>query len=216
MKTLAAKIVLLVLAVILIFGGGMFAGWKLFGPKQPKTETYAQEIKQKDKSLVLERKPMTQQEAEENVPTPVIPDGGKVERKVQVVVQPNAYPTVVTEIPTSGQLNAVEVQEKPPCPPVRVDLTLVRLPDSSHRVIAQSPDGDIVGGVDIPVQPVQDSKVLKWAVGGVKGRTPDGTKFIGGFVDRDWAFVRVSGAVFRSQDTVKMGWGWECRVGIRF
>ena len=54
------------------------------------------------------------------------------------------------------------------CPPVNLDLSLVRMPDETRRVIVSSKNGDVLDGIDIPVEsakPVSDSK--KWAIGGV-------------------------------------------------
>ena len=135
---------------------GMALGWMLWRPKPPKPEPYAPAVVQQDGSLVLERKPMPDAK-----PAQQVPKGARVERVVQVKVQPrNATPTAATGTPGSGPVNVL-----PELPPVTVDLSLVRLPDQTRRVIASSPDGEVIGGVDIPVEAAREVKVLRWAAG---------------------------------------------------
>lgn len=145
---------------------GLGLGWKLYRPKPPKVEAYAPEARQKDGSLILERKPQTLDQAKAVVKLPLIPKGGKVERLVKVTVQPSASPSLPA-IPTPG--SGVSSTAKPVCPPVTVDLALVRMPDHTQRVIASSPDGTVLSGsLDIPVVPDRPSpKPLLWAAGGL-------------------------------------------------
>jgi hypothetical protein len=90
--------------------------------------------RQSDKSLILERAPDSNAK-----PAQILPENAKVERVIQVVIQPR-----YVDIP----LKVVEIN---PFTPITIDLTLARMPDGGHRVVASSPDGEILGGVDIPV-----------------------------------------------------------------
>ena len=156
------KLAVLGLIAALIFVGGMGLAWKIWVPKPAKAETYAAAVKQTDGSVVLERKPdATARPAQE------LPKGAKLERVVQVTVKPSASVAAIAPTNGSGQ-SAASTSDLPsgttsPCPPIRVDLSLVRMPDESRRVIASSPDGEIVGGVDIPVESAVEPKVLRWS-----------------------------------------------------
>lgn len=130
-----------------VIAGAIFAaaafGWWLGQPK-PVQETSAAEQRQADGSLVIERVPDVDAK-----PRQKIPHKAKVERVAQVTVQPDA-------IAEAGK----------PCPPVTVDMTLIREPDGMRRVLASSPDGQVVGGIDVPVEtaaPPPEPK--RWAAG---------------------------------------------------
>lgn len=144
----------LAIPVVLLGAGvmaGMALGWSLWKPKLAKMEFYAAEVKQKDGSKILEKKPQS-----EAKPMQEIPKGAKVERIVKVTIQPKLapIPTVGPSTPASGSPS-----------PVTVDLTVLRMPDNSSRVVASSPDGTVISGVDIPVQPAKESKILNWQAG---------------------------------------------------
>lgn len=151
---------------------GLGIGWKLWKPKPAPVETAAPPVRQKDGSQVLERRPMPAAEANRLVPLPVIPKGGVVERRMQVVVQPNTGPGSSAPLSASGVSvpgetgAAAQTTAEVRSPPIRVDLALVRMPDQTRRVIASSPDGQVIGGVDIPEAPTRpEPKVLRWAGG---------------------------------------------------
>lgn len=188
---------------------GMTLGWKLWRPGPPKPEVYAPARVQRDGSLELERKPDPQAK-----PAHEIPKGAVVERVVQITVQPlPALPNIPTDAPQ------IQIPDAPrtPCPPVTVDLTLVRLPDQTRRVIASSRDGQVVGGVDIPVEAAKPVKDLKWAAG-VAWNPAD--KTYGAFVDRDAAFLRLGAELIQVREPVTAGgrvtWSGLVKVGIRF
>lgn len=83
-------------------------------------------------------------------PRQKIPPRAKVERVTRVTVQPD------TPAPKAGQ----------PCPPVTVDMTLIREPDGGRRVLASSPDGQVVGGLDVPAEPAAPLPApRRWAAG---------------------------------------------------
>jgi hypothetical protein len=180
----------------------------LWRPKTPKPEIYAPPVRQQDGSLVLERKPQ-----EDAKPAQAVPKGAKVERIVQVVVQPS-QPVPPASLPPSG---SVALEPNRPCPPVRVDLTLVRLPDQSRRVVASSPDGVVIGGVDIPVETAVPQRVMKWAVG--PSWNPADRTF-GAWIERDAGFLRIGADLYQVREPLTAGgrttWTGFIRVGIRF
>lgn len=210
-KTLSVWSAILAVGIIL----GLGVGWKLWSPESQKTpvvEAHAPAEHQADGSQILERNPDADAK-----PAQQIPKGAKVERVVQVIVQPSQP---VAPLPHSG--SAASVPNEPartPCPPVRVDLTLVRMADQSQRVIASSPDGQVVGGVDIPVEAtLPPPKILKWAAGAVYGTTAWGDTAKGAFVDRDFAFLRTGLELTKNSYSMANRQGWEMRakVGLRF
>ena len=225
-KILSAKVVLVALVIGLLVGlmGGLAFGWKFWSPKPAKVETPAAAMRQVDGSLVLERKPDA-----EAKPQQAIPAGATVERVVQVTVQPRRPgPSGEATAATSGSVPQVEglparptatapasVAPCPPCPPVRVDLSLIRLADQTRRVIASSPDGTVVGGIDMPVTVAQEPRRLVWAAGG-SWNPKD--KTWGAWVDRDVAFLRVGAEVFqtRADLTGRISWAGQIRGGVRF
>ena len=76
---------------------------------------------------------------------------------------------------------------KPANNPITVDLSLVRLTDDTKRVIASSPDGEIVGGMDIPIETLA-YKPRVWAA----GISVDPVHQVGGiWVERDISRIRV-------------------------
>ena len=143
--TWTGKIVAVLLGVVLIFGAGIAAGWKIFRPKPvAAVEVAAPAVRQADGSLILERAPDAKA-----VPAQQIPKGAKVERIERIQVRASSAPAAVT-VPTNGSGQPAAVTQALPST-TTVDLTLLRMPDESQRVVASSPDGTIVGGVDIPV-----------------------------------------------------------------
>jgi hypothetical protein len=153
--TWTGKTVAISLGVGLLLGGagGGIAAWKIYSPKRIP-EVAAPAEKQTDGSVVLEKAPDPKAK-----PKQLIPKGAKVERIVQVVVQPNAVMPPTTGTSSGGEAGPVAAT---PCPPVTVDLTLVRLPDQTRRVIASSPDGRVTGGLDIPTEDAVVVKDQKW------------------------------------------------------
>lgn len=132
----------LVLALAIAAGAGM-ALW-LASP-EAMMETAAPERRLPGGGLELAR-----QHDPAAKPKQPIPRGAKVERIVQVEVSPNQH------APEAGK----------PCPPVTVDMTLIRDRDGGRRVLASSPDGQVVGGIDVPVEPIiLPAPAKRWAAG---------------------------------------------------
>lgn len=129
-------------------------GWQL-GQPAPVVETAAPEQRQPDGSVVLERRPDASAK-----PNQETPPGAKVERVGRVTVQPPAP----ARKPGRESKPCQEIAY--PCPSVTVDWSLVREADGGRRFLASSPDGTIVGGVDIPVDTAaQPPAPKRWAAG---------------------------------------------------
>lgn len=134
-----------VMIALALVACGAAVGWWWAQPDGKPPETPAPAQRQADNSLLLERRPDPAAR-----PRQQIPPGAKVVRIAQATVQPN------TPAPAAGQ----------PCPPVTVDMSLIRDQDGAKRVLASSPDGQVVGGLDIPVEPAQAPKPPhRWAAG---------------------------------------------------
>ena len=214
-KVAAALMVLLILIV-------MLGCWYLWAPAPAVPEVYAPPAKQGDGSVVLEKKPDAKAK-----PKQVIPKGAKVERVVSVTVQPRAVQPVHTATSPAPQVNPLTSESNPqetapaapavvaaaPCPPVTVDLSLLILEDKTWRVIASSPDGEVVGGVDIPVQDAEPPPAPKLWAAGIVG---DPFRKLGGvFVDRDVAFARLGLQVNQKNEGDFPNQVW-IKAGIRF
>jgi len=191
------KIQGLILALVSV---GTFTGaYFFYRPAPPKPEVYAPAAKQSDGSIILERKPDPKLRAKLQ-----LPKGGKLEREMSVTVKPKQ--PVLTN--STAMIRAADC---PPCPPVTVDLDLVKMPDDSRRVIAKSPDGEIINAVDIPVEPAKPpAPELKWAAG--PAWNPVSRKF-GAWADRDLGPFRVGVQV--NQGEVK-GFDYWVKAGVRF
>ncbi|MBI5888195.1 MAG: hypothetical protein HZB82_05730 [Deltaproteobacteria bacterium] len=92
-----------------------------------------------------------------------------------------------------------------------VDLSVVKMPDDTRRVVASSPNGEVVGGVDIPVEAARPvPAVPKWAAGmsvNLLDRMP------GVFIDRDFGPFRMGAEINRVSGA---GMDARVRVGVRF
>ena len=164
--TSTGKAVGIALAVGCVVGLGV--EYLIMRPTPGKLDPAAPEVKQRDGSLILARAPNPDAKPKQEIPT-----GGKVERIVQVVVVPTSYHGRVvagtTTTPGSGATGDPATPSNGPCPPVTVDLSLVRMPDQTRRVIASSPDGDVVGGIDVPVEAAPVPASPKWVAAGLVG-----------------------------------------------
>lgn len=220
MTTLTRTLLTIAAGAVLGLGGG----WLLWRPNAAPVETYATPIRQGDSSLVLERKPDVHAK-----PAQKIPKGSTVERVVQVTIQPRPVPAgtirpvyaangdsdaTKTPIPETIAPKYAQLGDSLICPPVRVDLSLVKLQDQTRRVIASSPDGTVTGGIDIPVAPSVSMKQFKWAAGGLynpRDRT------YGGFLDRDLGPLRIGVEAMQQRvDVMRQSVAVQVRVGLRF
>ena len=187
---------------------GIFAGFKLYTPRPVTQERYAAAVVQHDGSIIVEKKPDAQAK-----PAQEIPKGATVERIVKLTVK--AKPISRNSTITSASSKWSEIDHIPDtakmvdCPPVTVDLSLVKLADDTRRVVASSPDGDIVGAVDIPVEAAKPPpKVLSWAA----GISYSSDKRGGAWIERDLGPFRAGVAVSQNESgPIEM-----VRFGLRF
>ena len=179
---------------IAIFLGGFLAAYQLYHCRALPPEPPAPAIHQKDGSLVLERsdtgKPANDPAAHVLKPAGALPEGSVVERNVEVVIQPAvgqheiAKPSKPTEylahVPIPDLSSAFQ------CPDVTVDLSLIKLKDQTQRVIASSPDGKVIGGLDVPISRQEFPKPVRWTAQGMIGwDTRQGRNVFGGQVSRN-------------------------------
>lgn len=186
---------------------GLALGWHLYRP-EVKAETYAPEKRLRDGALVLEKKPGAKAEADAIAPPPKLP-AGKPERTVVVTVKPKPKPLPPAQPALPGQDGFCPVPREQECPPVRVRLDLVKLADDTRRVVASSPDGEIVGGLDVPLAPIVTARQPLWAA----GVTMTHDRRFGGFIDRDMGPVRLGAEIGQAADA---GLEFRVRAGIRF
>lgn len=161
------KLNLLVATHLAALGLGLTGGWYFYRPGPPHVEPPSIAARQSDGSLVLER--TTDRDA---LPAkrPVIPAGTKPVRVTTVEIAPT-------------QPETAQGATQPKCPDVRVDLTTVEDKDGNKRVIAASPDGTVIGGIDVPLVEVPGAAAPKlWTGGGYYSPLNRG---FGGFLNRD-------------------------------
>lgn len=135
----------------------------------------APQARQIDNSLVLAREPLNPSNSSGLKPH-VLPPGAVAERRVQAVVQPDAemfsLPIGRAGSAPSGKGAKGEITWLPR--PVTVDLTLALMPDGGRRVIASTPDGMVVRGMDVPMpaakaataRPMRHAAGASYAFGG--------------------------------------------------
>jgi hypothetical protein len=178
-----------IVSALLGMVAGLFIGHSLYYKPVAK-ETPAFAVKQPDKSLILARDPDAKAK-----PAHQIPKGATVERIVKVIVKAKPEQTNPVESTKRAEPDHIaDVGNMIDCPPVNLDLSLVRMPDETRRVIVSSQNGDVLDGIDIPVEAaktVSDEK--KWSVGG----TYFTNKIWAARVGRDIGPVTVSGEVLK-------------------
>lgn len=181
---------------------GLFIGHSLYYKPVAK-ETPAFAVKQRDDSLILKRDPDAKAK-----PAQEIPKGAMVERIVKVIVK--AKPEQTNSVDSTkwpDPDHIADVGKMIDCPPVNLDLSLVRMPDETRRVIVSSQNGDVLDGIDIPVEaakPVSDDK--KWAIGAIYYSK----KAYSARVERDLGPLRLGADVMKTGNDLVAG------VGIMF
>lgn len=155
---MTAKIAVCIVAGLLMFGAGLVTGMRWRLPAQK--EAYAPQQRQRDGSLILERNP------EGKVDVPQIPKGATLERAVSVVVSPRGASDVVTPLTPGEPPQDVGSPQRGIARRGKINLAIVRLSDGTRRVIASSPDFDIEGGIDVPVES-RPAEAGAWGVGPV-------------------------------------------------
>lgn len=190
------RLQLVVIVAVGLLLAGLALGWYIFRPGPPKPETYAPTAVQKDKSIIVEKKPSPTAR-----PKAEVPKGAKVERIVRLEVKP-------LELPPQASLDSAGALETS-CPSLDMELSLVRLPDESRRVILKSDRGEVLNAVDIPVESARPFKGLKWAAG-VSCNPMD--RGLGGWLDRDLGPFRLGAEI----NQIKDGFDTRFKVGVRF
>ncbi len=184
-ELIAAAIVGVLLALAI---GGTIV-WSVW-PAKPLAEvmTPAPAVRQADGSMEAARAP----DAHPAPPPHMIPKGYHEVSRDAVTVAPSPAAAA------SG------------CPPVRVDLSVVR-DGNDQRVIASSPDGQVVSAINIPIEAAQLPPPNRpWAA----GLSYDTRHATGIWVDRDiGGRLRVGAAVQRLQDGRVEA---QIRAGIRW
>jgi hypothetical protein len=186
-------------AIVLVLAGFLLA-WGIYRPKPAKPETPAAAVREKDGSLELEREPSGISSTAPAGTKPLradpdIPKGGKVVRVVEVTVDPGKAQRGV-QTPGKGTIVDPGGPLVARCPPVTTDLTIVRMPDKSERVLASSPDGTVVGGIDVPVQAPKIPRIQRWTAEGLVGYdTHAGRNVVGGQVSYSRGPFVASGGV---------------------
>ena len=133
----------------------------------------------------------------------IVPKGGTLERVIHLTVQ--GPPPVVAMVPDTGHLvpTATASPGSPAaitCPPVHIDLALEREKDGTHRVIAKSPDGTLLSGIDIPVANATIPRTLAWSAGPTYDPIGNGW---GASVTRDIGPLRIVASAVRTHVVVK-------------
>lgn len=183
--------------LLLAFVCGLGLGWKLY---RGKTTTIVKEVP---------------------APTIYLPGGTTVlEKRVVKTV------TITKEKPGGSTVleeGSIVIQPRPPLEisssqvpaKITVNFAVLRMVDGSRRVEASSPDGKVIGGVDIVVDlPAPVSAPLLNAAGLVYGTTAWGDTAKGAFYDRDWKFIRTGVELTRNTYATVNRSGWEARVKI--
>lgn len=197
--------------VAIVLALGLLIGWLIWRPRAAAPELAAPARVLPSGATLIERRP------ENPVTAPISPDikqavreighGAKLERQIQLRIQPRASvspPATANALPGAPPL-------APACPPITLDLGLVRLADQTQRVVARSADGILLGGLDIPVQAPALPWSPKWAAGAIY-RPQD--RAYGGFIERDLGPFRVGADVTQAHDGI--GISAAIRVGVRF
>ena len=149
----------------------------------PEVVAAAPQVVQVDHSVIAERAP----DAKPPPAPHILPKGSVEERRESIHIAPD--------------MNKKDVE---------VDLSLVRMPDNGRRVIASSPDGQVVSAIDIPIEPGLVPPAPKpWAAGLSYGTDHS----MGLWVDRDVGKLVVGAALIRQQDGRVQA---QLRAGIRF
>ena len=198
--------------VVIVAGLGFLIAWLIWRPRPVPPETPAAAKVLPSGATELERRP-------ENPMTAPIPadikqavtelgHGAKLERAIEIKIQPKQPPPPP---PVPGAPAACSAPAPLACPPVTLDLGLVRLPDRTQRVVARSTDGTLLGGLDIPVQEPRIPWDPKWAAGAIY--RPQDHAF-GAFIERDLGPFRVGADLAQSHDGI--GVAASLRVGVRF
>ncbi|WP_104228452.1 hypothetical protein [Solimonas fluminis] len=174
---------LILVAAALAFSA--WFGWWMRGDLAPRPEVTAAApaVRQEDGSLVAAREPHAKPP-----PAPhALPMGSREERRISATVSP----------------------AKPDCPPVRLDLSLVRDDAGGRRMVASSPDGEVIQALDMPIEAAfLPPPARPWAAGVSWAPREE----LGGvWIERDLGRLRVGADIEEAgggelQARVRVGW----------
>lgn len=205
------------------FAAGLFLGWGISRPAKAIKESSAPALRQADNSLVVRRADSATGKASH-----LLPSGSKEIRRVQVTVQPRRGVVVHVKQTESLQVACDAHREWPDplriaedsakawrqhgspavdscdCPPVTVDLSLVRMPDKTRRVVASSPDGTVLTGVDIPLEVEREPRIPRWTLSAIALADFDGIH-PGGMISRRVGPVVLGGGIYSTLDLRRPG-----------
>lgn len=139
---------LIALTIVFLLGGlvgALFYREFLAAEVVAVHEGSAPPISMADDSEVLTRDPS----AKLDTPAPIRPPQHTVVRTAEVTVKPPAV-----QLPERRVGDVICPAERIECPPVDVRFDLLRGPDGGYRVQVSAPDAEILGGVDVPREPV--------------------------------------------------------------
>lgn len=191
---------------------GVYIGYKVFDNKPNIVVQHsAGETVLDENTRLLAKEPDKNVKA--NMP---LPKGAMLERVVKFTVKQKKLPAKVQEGVESGKQQGMDdgisgdksLDEL--CPPIDISLVLITDKDKQQRVEAHSSNGEIVGGIDIPVRDISIPKEPnKWAI----GASYNTAKIKGIWVERDVGRIRL-GAEVTSVPVV--GEVYTARVGFTF
>ncbi|HSC81177.1 MAG TPA: hypothetical protein VLC08_12540 [Chitinolyticbacter sp.] len=132
---------LLIAVCTVLLAAALWLGIQIGAGRAPVDEITAPAaaVIQHDGSVLAKRVP----NPEPSPPPHQLPRGSKEERRVSVTVKPTRQPAPIVE--PDGTVHCE-------CPPITVDLSLVQV-DGGRRVVASSPDGQVINALDVPIDP---------------------------------------------------------------
>lgn len=145
----AGKVITNIAIVVIlgiVFTSGLLIGKLIWQKKVTLTSEKAEPAFQlKDGSKVLERKetdPKAKPETE-------IPKGSTLQRKIKLSVRQQDLPS------SNGGMRLGGLTPWIPTSQLEIDLSVVKMPDGTTRVVGKAGDGFILDGTDQPVEPIQ-------------------------------------------------------------
>ncbi|GAA5785656.1 hypothetical protein [Chitiniphilus shinanonensis] len=169
--------IVLALSLVLGLAAALWLGYLLGhhnAPVPEDTSPAAQQI-QPDGSVIAARIP----DPSPSPPPHQLPKGSKEERRVSVTVRPTSQPT-----PVMGADGTLHCE----CPPATVDLSLVQVA-GGRRVIASSPDGQVIRALDVLIDPAPLPPPSRPWAAGISYGANSGT--VGAWVERDLSRIRL-------------------------
>ena len=208
--TLQIKLILAAILLCMSCLSGIYIGYKMFDSKPEIVYQHsAGEVVVNSNTKILAKQP--DKDAKADMP---LPKGATLERAVKFSVKQKAQPKQEgTQTPNvEGKVGGVsgETSLDELCPPIDISLALILDKDKQQRVEAYSPNGDIMGGIDIPVRDITIPKeAKKWAI----GMSYNTLEAKGLWVERDIGRIRL-GAEVTSIPVV--GEVYTARLGFTF